>query len=418
MKKYNKSIDLRIIFLRLASKWLTILIVALAFAVIVGGFNHYKTQKNYKEQIAIYKVVKNSYENDLAIFNNKVNEYENKISELSNEKNKLLNRINYNSKARGQLVFSVKNPKINNEDELALFFTIINNTINNSTIAEKLSIISIDTDIFSINISNTMNNNDVLLTASIVAVDDETLNELVSSIHDLVFDSFSAFEVNLFEKQIKLIDKEELIILKNDLNIINSKIKDVSKILENLKKNSVVEPSEPIDKPLAKSSIIIGFLGFLLGLWLIGIYFILKIVLKPYINNINFTSDYLSLQTLAIIDSEHYKKNFLTKLFMRKSTYSNDDAYGIISVYVKEKQNLSILSFLDTTEENKFKDNVNVDVLNCNSCLSSLFDEIAKKNNFIILIDVEKSKTAQVVEVYNFIKNIGLDIFGTVIYTC
>ena len=247
---------------------------------------------------------------------------------------------------------------------------------------------------------------------------DETLNELVSSIHDLVFDSFSAFEVNLFEKQIKLIDKEELIILKNDLNIINSKIKDVSKILENLKKNSVVEPSEPIDKPLAKSSIIIGFLGFLLGLWLIGIYFILKIVLKPYINNINFTSDYLSLQTLAIIDSEHYKKNFLTKLFMRKSTYSNDDAYGIISVYVKEKQNLSILSFLDTTEENKFKDNVNVDVLNCNSCLSSLFDEIAKKNNFIILIDVEKSKTAQVVEVYNFIKNIGLDIFGTVIYTC
>lgn len=418
MKKYNKSIDLRIIFLRLASKWLTILIVALAFAVIVGGFNHYKTQKNYKEQIAIYKVVKNSYDNDLAIFNNKVNEYENKISELNNEKNKLLNRINYNSKARGQLVFSVKNPKINNEDELALFFTIINNTINNSTIAEKLSIISRDTDIFSINISNTMNNNDVLLTASIVAVDDETLNELVSSIHDLVFDSFSAFEVNLFEKQIKLIDKEELIILKNDLNILNSKIKDLNKLLDELLSAPVLEPQEPNVKTLAQKSIIWAIISFVITFCLIALYSIIKSFVTSYINDINFTSDYLSLQTLAIIDSEHYKKNFLTKLFMRKSTYSNDDAYGIISVYVKEKQNLSILSFLDTIEENKFKDNVNVDVLNCNSCLSSLFDEIAKKNNFIILIDVEKSKTAQVVEVYNFIKNLGLDIFGTVIYTC
>lgn len=419
MKRYNKSIDLRILFLRLASKWLIILILALAFAFIFGGYNYYKNQKNYKEQIATYKVVKNSYDTDLETFKNKVEQCETNVSELNLEKNKLLNQINYLSKARGQLVFSIKNPKISNEDEFSLFFSIVNNTINNYTIADKLSLVSSDNDIFSISISNTINyNNYILLTASIVAVDDETLNELVSSISDLVFDTFSTYEVKLSEKQIKLIDKEELINFRNDLNNLNFQIKDLNNELEELRNAPVSEPIEPNKKPLAKKSILLSIVVFLLTFCLMGLYSALNNFFTSYINDINFTSDYLSLQTLAILDSEHYKKNFLTKLFMRKPTYSNEDAYGIISVYVKEKQNLSILSFLDTEEEKKFKDNVDVDVLNCNSCLASLFDEIAKKNNFIILVDVEKSKTAQVVEVYNFIKNIGLDIYGAVIYTC
>lgn len=415
MKLYNKSIDLRKMFLNLANRWYVFLIIALTLVFLFVGFYYIKNSK-------INNDVTYSYVYKLNEYNDKVKVIKKTIFDHTIERKKLLNEYTFKSNAKAQLVFSIKNLILReNSTDVAFFLYHINNTINNNNIIDKLSLFSDEkNEIFKINISNKLNDNkDVLLTAYIQAVDDETLNQIINSISDLVLKDFSSFESKIINKKVILVNKEEIIDINDEIMNIDKTIEKLNQELINLENSYnliITEKSQSFY--LAKKSLILGVFVFLFLCFIILVLEVTKRVLSPFILDLNFISSNLLLPTLAILDSERYNKNFLTKLFMRKSIYSNNDAYGIISVYIKEKQNLSIISFLDLLEEKKFKDNVNVDVLNCNSCLSSLFDEIEKKNNFIFLVDMEKSKTDQVVEVYNFIKKIELDIYGTVIYTC
>ncbi len=412
------SIVFRKIFLYLATNVIWVLLIALAFALLFGGVYFIKSNQDAKEQLVVYNSINESYEANLKAYNEEINSLPGKIEELSIEKNKLLNEIGYKSKARESITYSITDSNLKKDDLSAnLFFQSVNNTINNETIANKLSLVNRANDVFSISISNALSSdNTVLLTAYISAVDNETVDELSTSIDNLIAESFPTYDIAVKDTSVSILDQDDVKSLKEQEKELSDDLAELNEKLNQLIQNPVIKPVEPLVESFVKDAIIRGVLGFIFGCCCIGLYALLKNSFTPYVNDIAFASDCLSIQTLAIIDSEHYKKNFLTKLFMRKPPYSNKDAYGIVSVYLKE--NLSVLSFLDAAKEKEFKAAVGAEVVNCNGDLSSLFEAIAQKNNFVILLDTETSRTRQVVEVYNFIKNLNLDIYGAVVYTC
>ena len=420
MKKYESRKEVRKVFLCVADNLKVLLIIACVFAIIFGAIYLFKIKTNSKED----PVVSNGVET-VSDLQNQINTVWNEKKALEIERNKLLNEANYASKARAVVSYSISKAGLKDIDDIKLFYDSVRNTVNNTNIAVKLSILNRDNDVYSIFCFDTIDiNNNVILTFSLVTADNETLNYLEKAVDELIKKEFALYNVSLLETKYHYYDASKLAKLIDEKDIIENKISaHIERVEEISQKKESAELA--LKKPVVKSKVEFSvkslvlkmFSGFFLGIVLVIAWNFLKNASSHHVCDIALCSNCFGLQTLAVLDSERIKKNWLTKLFMRKATYSNKDAYGIVSVYLKEKENLSVLSFLDEDKEKEFKAATSAKVVNCNGDLSELFKVIAEKNNFVILIDTETTRTKQVIEVYNFVKNLDLEMYGAVVYT-
>lgn len=414
MNEFDRCISFRKLFLLFASKFIVFIIMALAISVVLNTSYCIKEIREKKEEAAIVGDIL-SKETDLTSIEDVLKNSKYNLEQLNLERNRILNTIEYNSVAKSVFTYSISNGNSSKDaKEIDLFYKVVSCALNNNNIARKLHIANKSNNLYSIDLSNAIDfDNSILLIVSISTKNNDILTEVENSIDELIRNEFASFNVTIKSAVRNELDLNQLESLKTEEQNLKIQISNEEKKCEFLKNSS----SDLDWAILLKGVILRTILGFIGSFLILGLLIFCKIIKTPYISDVDFAPKCLGLQNLAELDSGRIKKNWLTKLFMRKATYSNKDAYGIVRVYLKEKENLSVLSFLDSKKENEFKKETGANVVNCNGDLSELFKVIADKNNFVILIDTETTRTKQVVEVYNFVKNLGLEMYGAVVYT-
>ncbi len=397
MKGYEKTISVRKLCLEYFSKLFLIILCFIIFCVLFCCSNLYIKFDAYKDSFI-------PLQNKSNILN-----LENQIALLKDE-------IKASNKARTNIFYLIEPIDLGENESIIDFNDIIKTTLNRDKIRYLLNLTSISG--FELVLHSQVNGrSEILVNVFLTFGNNLQQDTYAPLIEDYIYSELTKLALILDQNIENIpIDLEEVQSKQEKLDALNFELKANPQVVSDPTLKKEIRQKffkEGLSyKKLIIQSLFCGIVGDLVLFLLV----FLKDFFKPSFNDPNFVTDYLEIPILVEIETHPFKTNIITKLFRRRSLYTNEGAYQILKLY-SETKTYTWLSILKKDETESFMKATNTELLDCTGKFSKVLQEISNRNNFILVVDADNSNTNQILEVFKYIKSMDKTIFGAVVFT-